>query len=122
MAIYTRIGSEIELLTARLVPVWIERLQGGIKWHYSEMKPSKRTKQITMMPCWHVTAKYVEDGEAVCDGKWLNANTLKADDGMGEILKVIWILNPIDQQRFEDWMTNRTEAGSFDKIEEKMVA
>ena len=122
MAIYTRFGSEIELLTARLCPVWIEQVPGEIKWHYSEKKPTKRTKELHVMPCWHCTAKYVDNGEPVCDGKWLNPNMFRADDGIGEIWKKLWELNPGDKDRFQEWTMSKLEATAFAVIEDKMVA
>ena len=120
MAIYTRFGSEIELLTARLLPIWIERLPGEIKWHYTERKPSKRTKEITIMPCWHVTAKDVESGEPICGGGTFSANELKADNGMTEIYDAMWKLNPVHKDGFQDWCNGKVQATDFES--EKMVA
>ncbi len=122
MAIYTRFGSEIELLTARLCPVWIEHLAGEIKWHYSEKKPTRLTKELTVMPCWHCTAKYVDTGEPVCDGQWMNPNMFKADDAIGEIWQKLWELNPSHRQKFEDWCNGKVQAIDFECIDQKMVA
>lgn len=119
MAIYTRFGSEIELLTARLIPIWIEQLPGEIKWHYSEKKPSKRTREITVMPCWHVTAKYVEDGKLVLDGQEFSSNELRADGAVQEIYQAMWTINPAHKDAFQDWCAGKKPieyfSANFDK-------
>lgn len=122
MAIYTRFGSEVELLTACLVPIWIEELPGEIKWHYSEKKPTKRTKKITAMPCWHVTGKDVESGELICDGGTFSANELRADNGTNEIYEAMWKLNPKHKDGFQDWCAGKVPITHFEIIDEKMVA
>lgn len=127
MAIYTRFGSEVELLTARLVPVWVERKRGEIKWHYSAPKPTRQTIKIEEMPMWFVTAKYTDEGlagEMVCDGKLVNPATLKADGGSREIWERMHVLNPWDAAADEKWnKANGPRASElFATVQEKMVA
>lgn len=122
MAIYTRFGSEVQLLTARLVPVWIERLPGEIKWHYAEKKPSKRTEAIDAMPCWHVTAKDKKSGRMICDGKLISANEFRADDGAAEIHDTMQKINPDHRDRFMEWAQGRMEAAAFGPVDKKMIA
>jgi hypothetical protein len=124
MAIYTRFGSEIELLTSRLVPIWIELAPGEIKWHYSKPVKVHKKSQVTEMPMWFVTAKYIEDGLMVCDGKLFNAAELKADEGSREIWLKMHDLNPDHAAKDALW----NKAGSpdahelFEQVELAMIA
>lgn len=91
--IYTCFFSPVKLLTARHVPVWIEKRRGEIKWHYSEPKRTKKTLEINHLYVLHVTAEYLEASEdgsikagmPVFNGEEFCANELKATDGVREI-------------------------------------
>lgn len=120
MAIYTRQGSELTLLTARLVPVWIETRRGEIKWHYSEPKKTRKTIKIDLMPCWHVTAKY-HDGESVFGGKLFSANALVADNGSLEVHEVLHKINPDHRDRFLDWAKGCLPATAFGEVSSKEI-
>lgn len=123
MAIYTRFGSRVEFTAARMIPVWIERLAGEIKWHYRPKAPTRRTKEIREEPVWHVTAVY-DGGEVVCGGKWMNLGGFVADGGISEIMARCHELAPDAPEKFEQWSkADGPDASAlFDPIEAKMVA
>lgn len=124
MAIYTRFGSEIELLTSRLVPIWVEHKPGEIKWHYSAPKKVGKRSKVNEMPMWFVTARYIEDGKPVCDGKLFNGAELKADEGSREIWLKMHELNPDHKAKDELWNKAGSPSASeiFEPVELKMVA
>jgi hypothetical protein len=123
MAIYTRFGSEVKLITARLIPVWIEKLPSEIKWHYAAKKPSKRTERIDEVPLWHIQAEHV-DGDKCCDGKWVSNHVYVADGGWAEIQTECERLNPGDAWKYTQWNANKkAKAGDiFDPEPEKNIA
>lgn len=91
--IYTCFFAPVNLLSAREVPVWIEKRRGEIKWHYSEPKQTKQTLQLDCLHVFHVTAEYAETSEdgsimagmPVMDGQEFCVNELRADGGIREI-------------------------------------
>lgn len=123
MAIYTRFGEEVQFKSARLAPVWVERLSNEIKHHYQPKQPTRRTKSLELMPFWFVTA--TGDGaRALCEGKWLNAYDFRADDGIREIHETLFKLNPDHAAKEEEW--NKADGPQADElfpvIDERMVA
>ena len=105
MTIYTRFGSEVKLTAARLIPVWIEHQGFRIKWHYVPKEPTKRTKELTETPIWHVKAEYVEGG-LVNDGKWIVLSDFVGDGGWAVIQAECERLNPEDKAAYETWNTS----------------
>lgn len=93
MAIYSRCGAPVKLITARQRTVYIEERPGEIKWHYKEPKPVKRTRRIDAVLVWHVTAEMTGSypdgsgkiGERLADGREITVNELRADEGWPEI-------------------------------------
>jgi hypothetical protein len=81
MAIYTRFGGEVTLCAARMIPVWVLKTPDEIKWRYS--KPTKLRRNVTVeeVPIRHYRGWYTKDGHPVCDNKWVDANSLRADGG-----------------------------------------
>jgi hypothetical protein len=102
MAIYTRWGVRVNLLSADLIPVWIEQRRGEIKWHYSEPRRTKQTVEVERVSIWHVTAEYAEHskdgsckpGMKLWYGRSEPTNSLVADDGIREINNKCRELNP----------------------------
>ncbi len=102
MAIYTRYGSVVTITEMRLIPVWIERHPSEIRWHYKRPEKAPKTSVIEETPIWFYRGKY-ENGEDVCDGKWVTCNDLRADDGWKEIETKMAELNPEDIRKFNEW-------------------
>lgn len=94
MAIYSRNGAPVEIVTAREVTVWIVKKPGRIDWHYEEPKPRKGWK-IEPTPVMHVTAKRIgvypdgsgekSIGEMLFDGTEFPLSDLIADAGFAEL-------------------------------------
>lgn len=94
MAIYSRNGAPVEIVTAREVPVWVVRKPGRIDWEYAEPKP-RRGHKVELIHVTHVTAKQVGPypdgsgvksiGEMIRDGEEFPESDLRADDGAREI-------------------------------------
>lgn len=109
MAIYTRFGSRVALLSARMIPVWIEHTGAAIKWHYRERLPTKRTKELRESPEWFVTGRFDDDREGhggqkpLHDGKLAFWGGFVADDGAKEILTRCQELAPQELEKFERW-------------------
>lgn len=115
MAIYTRMGCSVELTQARLVPIWIERHPGEVKWHYSQPTKLRKKSKVECVPMWFYKGDYTEIPFApVCDGNWTDANSLRATEGWKEISAKLTELNPGDAAKYEEWSkTNAPEAWHF---------
>lgn len=124
MAIYSRYGDAVKITSARLVPVWIERRQGEIRWHYKAKKPGKHTDKIEEQPVWHVIATYEKDGDPVVDGKLFPISNLVADHGFKELVEVCEGINPQDAAYLEQWVKadGPELLALFHPIEEKLIA
>ena len=110
MAIYTRFGSRVVLLSAELVKVWTTFGNMGngpeLKWHYQE--PRRTTKwrkdvKVEAIHAWHFTARYDDDrpghgGTSPLEGS-RSINDLRADGGIKEIHDECCRLNPADAAR-----------------------
>jgi hypothetical protein len=107
MAIYCRIGVRVNLLSARLVPVWVEHKPYETKWHYSEPKKVGKRSKVDLLHIWHATAEYAEmsrDGSCKPGMILWNGNedpevSFVADGGLKEIRDEFYRLNPIDAAR-----------------------
>jgi hypothetical protein len=103
MAIYTRFGLAVNLCDARLIPIWVENTGHEIKWHYTKPKKPCKGSEIEEHPIWHYRGWFLPGGDPVCDGKWVDANSLKADDGWKEIEAKLLELCPDGQEKFDQW-------------------
>lgn len=103
MAIYTRFGSEVTLCDARLVPIWVEKRAGEIKWHYEKPAKLRRGAELEEIPIWHYRGWFTEDGHPICENKWISANDLRADDGWKEIQAKLDELCPDGEEKFQAW-------------------
>jgi hypothetical protein len=61
-----------------------------------------RGSKIEEVPIWHYRGWY-ENGERVCDGKWVDANGPKADGGWKEIQAKLDELCPDGLEKIEEW-------------------
>jgi hypothetical protein len=128
MAIYTRFGGEVEITHARFIPVWVERTPDAIRWHYSRPKKTRAGAKIEEVPIWHYRGRYVGDSNPrhwhVCDGKWVDANSLKADGGWPEIEAKLIELCPDGPAKYREWNKAGAPAAShfFPPITEKEAA
>ena len=107
MAIYTRFGSRVQFVSARVVKVWTTLGNIGkgheLKWHYTEPKRTKSWRkdvEVDWMDVWHITARYDDDrpghgGTKPIEGERL-ASDFVADNAMHEILAECYRLNPED--------------------------
>ena len=84
MAIYTWSGAKVTLTEARLIPVWVVKMPSEVKWCYARPAKLRKGAKVEEIPAWHYRGTY-EDGEKVCDGKWVDVSRLKADEGWNEI-------------------------------------
>jgi hypothetical protein len=103
MAIYTRFGSEIEIIDARMIPVWVIHKGHEVIWEYAKPKKPLRHWEVTEQPTWHYRGYYKDNSSPVCDGKWVDANSLKADGGWSEIQKQLLNFAPGAQRKYEEW-------------------
>jgi hypothetical protein len=122
MAIYV-FGEEIEIIEARMLPVWIENRPGEIRWHYGPPKKLSKKSSVTEQPMWHVKAKWKDSGKSLSDGKWLTLTHIKADDGMHEIFPVLHALAPEEIVKFGKWNTTADLKASdiFDPVDPSEV-
>ena len=76
------------------------------------------------MPVPFVTAVEAETMRPICDGKWLDLNTFRADDGIRELMFKVMDLDPVGVAKAEGWnKVGSPEASElFEPIDEKMVA
>lgn len=106
MSIYTRMGSPVQFVSARMLKVWttIGNIGNGVelRWHYSEPKRTSRwrkdVKVEVMEFVWHAKANYL-DGEPVCGGDEIPLSGFVADDAIQEIVAECYRLNPADAAR-----------------------
>lgn len=105
MAIYTRMGSPVQLVSARIITVWttLGNIGNGmeLKWHYAKPKRTTRWRKdvkVGTMDVWHARANYV-DGEPVCGGDEIPLHGFVADGGISEIIAECYRLNPEDAAR-----------------------
>lgn len=106
MAIYTRMGSRVQFVSARMVKVWttLGNIGNGyeLRWHYAEPKRTSRwrkdVKVETMDFVWHARATY-EGGAPVCDGDEIPLSGFVADGAIQEIVAECYRLNPEDAER-----------------------
>jgi len=103
MTIYTRNGLPIGLSSARIIPMWVEKRPGKVKFHYR--KPDKIAKGATLeeRPSWHYRGYYIDSSSPICDGKWVDAVLLVADDGWQEIEAKLNELCPGAREKFNAW-------------------
>ncbi len=112
--ICTWTGQDVVLTEARLIPVWVIKRPSRIDRKYT--KPSKVPKgaKVEEVPCWHYRGKYAKDGVPVCDGKWVDAVNLRADNGWLEIQEKLEELCPDGRGKYEAWnKTGAPEASLF---------
>lgn len=102
MKVYARFGAEVNITEARMIPVWIVKTTGRIKWHYSKPKPRKGAT-VELMPMWHYRGTYADNGQKVCDGKWVPINDLNCDGGWLELDKLLKSLSPDSNEAFKVW-------------------
>lgn len=109
MAIYASGHLRVNFVTARLVPVWVEKKPADIKWHYSEPKRVGKRSKVRREDIWHVTAEYAEaskDGSCRPGMKLYGGREepifpgFKADGGIREILDECYRINPGDAERY----------------------
>ena len=112
MAIYTRFGSAVTIIDARQIPVWIERAPDETKWHYTKPKKVRKGAKIEETPIWHYRGWYAEDGKPVCDNKWVEALSLRADDGWKEIDAKLLELCPDGKEKYDQWNKKGAPAAS----------
>jgi hypothetical protein len=124
MAIYTRFGGAVTICDARMIPVWIERTSNEVKWHYSKPRKPRKGTAIEEMPIWHYRGWYADNGKPVCDNKWIDANSLKADDGWKEIEAKLLELCPDSREKYNQWNKKGAPEAShfFPPISEKEAA
>ena len=104
MAIYTRFGTPVDFVAARFFPVWIEQRPGEIKWHYREPKKIGKKASVKVMPITHVQAINLADhNDPIRDGKWMDINNFRADEGMKEIMARVVDIYPKVQIDFDKW-------------------
>lgn len=103
MAIYTRMGSLVQLTEARIIKVWttVGNIGNGVecKWHYAKPKRTSKWRKdvrVETMHVWHVRAKYLPDGEPVCRGDEIPLHEFVADGAIQEIIAECYRLNPKD--------------------------
>lgn len=122
MGIYI-FNTEIEILEARMIPVWIEVGPGRIRWHYGPPRRIPKKAKVDIMPVWHIKAKW-KDGELLHQGRWRNLTGVNADGGISEIYDRCKELAPLEAGKFEQW--NKTDGPEatvlFEPVAEKMVA
>ena len=107
MSIYTHGWIKVKLTSARLVDVWAVQHNGRIKWHYEEPKKTPKKAEVTHMHVWHVTADYddvekVPGGGRCRDGKEMDINNFRADDGLREFVLECHRLNPADGKKEDE--------------------
>lgn len=122
MGIYI-FGSEIEILEARMIPVWIEVGPGRIRWHYGPPRKVPKGAKVDLTPVWHIKAKW-KDGELLHQGRWRNLAGVRADDGASEIEARCKELAPLEAAKFEEWAREDGPEATvlFEPVAEKMVA
>lgn len=104
MAIYAWPGLEVEITEARFAPVWIEERRAEIRRHMTEPKPNKRTRKLTQDVAWLVKMKAVEKGDMLRGGKWDNLHTLRANEGIQELVAKFETLVGADEMaKFTRW-------------------
>jgi len=104
MAIYARFGTPVDFVSARFFPVWIEQRPGAIKWHYREPKKIGKKASVKVTPIMHVQAIDLADhNDPLYDGKWVDTNSFRADDGMKEITARVMELYPDAQADYDKW-------------------
>lgn len=107
MAIYTRFGNAVTLCDARLIPVWTIRTHGTVDFKYEKPKKVRKGVKVEETPVWHYRGWYADGaanpGGAICDGKWCDANTLRADDGWPEIEAKLLELCPDGLEKYKEW-------------------
>lgn len=123
MAIYTRFGTAVKITEARIIPVWIVNTGHEIKWFFRTPK-TKRGWEVEEQPIWFFKGQDAADGHPLCDGKWINANSLRADEGWKEITAELHRINEIDVILFNQWnKAGAAEASAFfDRVDERQVA
>jgi hypothetical protein len=63
------------------------------------------------VPIWHYRGKY-DSGDTICGGKWVDANSLKADDGWLEIEAKLMVLCPDAKTKYQEWNEANAPAAS----------
>jgi hypothetical protein len=103
MSIYTRYGETVQIIDTRFVPLWIERRRGEIKVHHTKPTATKRTVSIEETVGWFVRL-INKDGHQLLDGKWIDINTLVADDGIRELNDTFAaMMGPQQMAKFSEW-------------------
>lgn len=103
MAIYTRFGGAVTLCDARLIPVWTIKTPGSFDWKYEKPKKLPKGAIVSEVPIWHYRGWYTDNGNPVCDNKWVDAPSLKADDGWKEIEAKLLELCPDGREKYDEW-------------------
>jgi hypothetical protein len=113
MAIYTWSGGTVEITEARLIPVWVVKRPSRIDRYYAPPTKVPKGASVEEVPCWHYRGKYT-DGHPLCDGKWVDAVGLRADDGWKEIQVKLNELCPDGEEKYRAWdEVGAPEASSF---------
>src|SRR5262249_11251555 len=68
-------------------------------------KPAKvpKSAKVEEVPCWHYRGKYTKDEVPVCDGKWVDAVNLRADNGWVEIQENSMSFAPGGKAKYREW-------------------
>jgi hypothetical protein len=126
--IYSRYGGTILITDARIIPVWSVRSPGRISRLY-ERPPAKVRKSGKWVDCkpdelpvWHYKGTY-DDGSIICDGKWMDASVLTADEGWTEISQVLEALSPESVKKYKEWNQSALPIELFfPPVDEKEIA
>jgi hypothetical protein len=104
--IYTRFGAPVEFTAAERRPRWWAMFPGESK--VFDTKPTKaqlrRSTEVSEFDIWWIKAKQIgaypdgtgadSIGKPLMDGRWLEQNEFRADDGIREIYGECERLNP----------------------------